>query len=629
MAEDTTKPENGDKVVSDGKEGRSVLAKIGKWLAGPKEEQGAPGISARETEVQKEEKTAETTKPSAPAARRKRSPGRGRAARPRKTGAVGEARQKPQAGKGGAPLTDKGDVAPADKATAGAAPQKEKKTTDKGKSVIRKLLINTDEPEECRIAMIEDGRVEAFYVETLLHTQTKGNIYKARVVSVEPSLQAAFVDMGGDKNGFLPFGEIHPEYFHGIVDPNTHWKDLPVQKLVRKGDQLLVQVVKEATGNKGANLTTFLSLPGRYLVLMPGSDSHGISRKIESEAERKKLRSLVESLTLPEGVGYIVRTASKEITKNAISQDLKYLLNLWTEIKSRGQNSPAPALIYKEQDIIARFLRDHYTSDISEIMVDNEDAFGKVKEFLGLIPARQKKGAARLHSGPRPIFNHYQVEKQIEQIYHPTVSLPSGGSIVINPTEALVAIDVNSGRTSKDKNFEESIFLANMEAAEELARQLRLRDLGGLIVVDFIDMRSSAHGREVEKKVKESMKEDKAKVDISRISRFGLMQISRQKLASPVQRGSYNICEHCQGRGVVQSVETLALVYLRRIQTGVTKKHVRQVECRLPIAVAEYLQNKKRQELLELENRYEVVINIEGDPAMSPTDNKLEFVRDN
>jgi len=614
MAENTTKPESGDKGAGDGREGRSVLAKIGKWLSGQKEGQAELAVSVPEAGAGKEEKPAATARPqSGPAGGRKRSGGRSRSSRSRKSGSTGADRQKQQTSKIDSPSGAKQETQP---------------VADKGKTVIRKLLINTDEPEECRIAMIEDGRVEAFYVETLLHTQTKGNIYKAKVVSVEPSLQAAFVDMGGEKNGFLPFGEIHPEYFHGEVDPDVHWKDLPIDKLVRKGDQLLVQVVKEATGNKGANLTTYLSLPGRYLVLMPGSDSAGISRKIEKESERKKLRSLIESLTLPEGVGYIVRTASKDITKSTISQDLKYLLNLWDEIKSRGQKSPGPALIYKEQDIIARFLRDHYTSDISEIMVDNEDAFGKVKDFLGLIPARQKKASARLHSGTRPIFNHYQVEKQIEQIYQPTVSLPSGGSIVINPTEALVAIDVNSGRTSKDKNFEESIFLANMEAAEELARQLRLRDLGGLIVVDFIDMRSSGHTREVEKKVKESMKEDKAKVDISRISRFGLMQISRQKLASPVQRGSYKICEHCQGRGVVRSVETLALVYLRRIQTGVTKKHVRQVDCRLPIAVAQYLQNKKRQELVELENRYDVVINIIGDPAMSPTDNELEFVKD-
>lgn len=617
MAENTTKPESGEQGSKDNKEGRSVLAKIGKWLAGSKEEQATTGV-VQGLKAGGGEKTSESNKSQGSSGGRKRSSSRSRSRRPRKTVAA-------SGGQSSSAMSEAKSSAGASKKTS-SGEKKTGVTTSKGKNVIRKLLINTDEPEECRIAMVEDGRVGAFYVETLLHTQSKGNIYKARVVSVEPSLQAAFVDMGEGKNGFLPFGDIHPEYFHGDGNMDVHWKDLPSGQLIRKGDEVLVQVVKEAVGNKGANLTTFLSLPGRYLVLMPGSDSAGISRKIESESQRKKLRTLLESLTLPEGIGYIIRTASKDITKSAISQDLKYLLNHWKEIKSRGQKMAAPSLIYKEQDIIARFLRDHYTADIREIMVDNEDAFEKVKGFLGLIPARQKKATARLHSGTKPIFNHYQVEKQIEQIYQPTVSLPSGGSIVINPTEALVAIDVNSGRTSKDKNFEESIFLANMEAAEELARQLRLRDLGGLIVVDFIDMRPSSHIREVEKKVKESMKEDKAKVDISRISRFGLMQISRQKLASPVQRGSYHVCEHCQGRGVVRSVETLALVYLRRIQTGVTRKNVHQVECQLPIAVAQYLQNKKRQELLELENKYEVVINIEGDPTMSPTDSLLDFV---
>lgn len=617
MAENTTKPESGVKEATTGKKSRSVLAKIGKWLTGQKEDQPAPVEATKGSGEAREQKPRSRNRPRGSAGGRKRSSGRSRAGRPAKpVAAAGEqtpdqAKEQPKASKPRTPARGK----------------KEAVATGKGKDVVRKLLINTDEPEECRIAMIDDGRVEAFYVETVLHTQTKGNIYKAKVVSVEPSLQAAFVDMGEGKNGFLPFGDIHPEYFHGDGGLDTHWKDLPLEKMIRKGDEVLVQVVKEAVANKGANLTTFLSLPGRYLVLMPGSDSSGISRKIENEAERKKLRNLLESLTLPEGIGYIIRTASKDITKSAISQDLKYLLNLWEEIKGRGQKKSAPALIYKEQDIISRFLRDHYTSDISEIMVDNAEAFEKVKSFLALIPAEQKKATARLHSGARPIFNHHQIEKQIEQIYQPTVSLPSGGSIVIDPTEALVAIDVNSGRTSKDKNFEESIFLANMEAAEELARQLRLRDLGGLIVVDFIDMRSSSNIREVERKVKDSMKEDKAKVDISRISRFGLMQISRQKLASPVERGSYNICEHCQGRGVVRSVETLALFYLRRIKTGVTRKNVRQVECRLPVAVAQYLKDKKSQDLLELENKYEVKINIVGDENMAPTDNSLDFVK--
>ena len=495
-----------------------------------------------------------------------------------------------------------------------------------GAKVKRKLLINTDEPEECRVALIENGRVEAFYVETLLHAQTRGNIYKGRIVSIEPSLQAVFVDIGEVKNGFLSFNDIHPEYFRGATEGTRHWKDVEIGKALRKGDEMLVQVVKEAVGNKGANMTTFISLPGRYLVLMPGSDSAGISRKIESESQRDKLRSLIDSLELPEGIGYIVRTASKDITKTAVSEDLRYLLKLWNEIRERGQKMPAPALVYKDQDIIARFLRDRYTPDINEILVDDEEVLRQIQDFLDLIPGR-KKTVARLHTGTQPIFNKHQVEKQIEQIYQPTVPLPSGGSIVITPTEALVAVDVNSGRTSKDKNFEESIFLANMEAAEEMARQLRLRDLGGLIVVDFIDMRESKHIKEVEKKVKASMKSDRAKVDISRISKFGLMQISRQKLASPVQRGSYHVCEHCQGRGMVRSVEATALVYLRRIQTAVGWREVKRVECRLPLAVAQYLLNRKRAELVELEGRYEVAINIVGDPVMAPDAGQVEAVR--
>ncbi|MEN8142651.1 MAG: Rne/Rng family ribonuclease [Thermodesulfobacteriota bacterium] len=616
MAENTFRPKKDEKI--GGKEQTpSMIGKIGKWLTGQKDEapKSPDPVPAKDTAQRNdsggraESRPARSKRPR-PRKRPGGKPGSPRGGQQRKTSGSGGGGAKPSPPRSSPP---KKEVPP---------------SSGENKDVPCKLLINSDEPEECRIALIENGRVEAFYVDTVLHTKTKGNIYKARVVAVEPSLQAAFVDMGGEKNGFLPFGDIHPEYFHGKVSENAHWKDLDIQKIIRKGDEVLVQIVKEAVGNKGANLTTYISLPGRYLVLMPGSDSAGISRKIESESQRKKLRSLVESLTLPEGIGYIVRTASNEITKSAISQDLKYLLNLWEEIRERGRKMATASLIYKEQDIIARFLRDHYTSNIKEIMVDNEEGHEKVLKFLKLIPARQKKAAARLYSGSQPIFNHYQVEKQIEQIYKPTVSLPSGGSIVINPTEALVAIDVNSGRTSKDKNFEQSIFLANMEAAEELARQLRLRDLGGLIVVDFIDMRPAANIREVEKKVKASMKRDKAKVDISRISRFGLMQISRQKLASPIQMGSYNVCEHCQGRGLVRSVETLSLYYLRRIQTGITrKKNVLRVDCRLPIAVAQYLQNKKRSELLELENKYEVAIDITADPSMLPTDNTLEFVK--
>ncbi|OGQ99321.1 MAG: ribonuclease E [Deltaproteobacteria bacterium RIFOXYD12_FULL_55_16] len=492
-----------------------------------------------------------------------------------------------------------------------------------------KLLINTDEPEECRLVLLEGGRVESFYVETVSQAQTKGNIYKGRVTAVEANMQAAFVDYGSEKNGFLPFGDIHPEYYASEVAADTHWKDLPIQKVLTKGQEVLVEVVKEATGNKGATLTTFLSLPGRYLVLMPGSDSAGISRKIESEAERSKLREMIESVSIPEGIGYIVRTASQEITKTALAQDVRYLLNLWKEIKKKGQTEKAPALLHKEQNIVSRFLRDHFTAEITEILVDAEEALAQVNNFLELLPAAQRKSTtAKLHKGTQPLFHQYHVERQIEQIYQPTVPLPSGGSIVINPTEALVAIDVNSGRTGKDKSFEDAIFLANMEAAEELSRQLRLRDLGGLIVVDFIDMRDSKHIREVEKKVRDCMKRDKAKVDFSKISKFGLMQISRQKMAAPVSVGSYRLCPHCQGRGMVRSVETQALVHFRHIQTGVARKEIKRVVCRLPMEVAQYILNKKRQDLIELEQEHQVEISITPDPAMPPTESKIEFLKE-
>ncbi|MBU0680374.1 MAG: Rne/Rng family ribonuclease [Proteobacteria bacterium] len=490
-----------------------------------------------------------------------------------------------------------------------------------------KLLINADEPEECRIALLENGKVESFNVETVVQAQSKGNIYKGIISAIEPNLQAAFVDMGTGKNGFLAFGDIHPEYYCKDVGNNPNWKSLNIQDVVMKGQEVLVEVVKDATGNKGANITTYLSMPGRYIVLMPGSDSHGISRQILDEERRAKLREIIESAKLPEEIGYIIRTASEDVTKAALMQDITYQLNLWNDIKEKGQIMKAPALVYKEQDVVSRFLRDHYTPDIEEILVDNEEVFAKINDFMQLLPARQRKTKVQLHKGSKPIFNQYQVEEQIEQMYLPTVSLPSGGSIVINPTEALVAIDVNSGRTSKDKNFEKTIFLANMEAADELARQLRLRDLGGLIVVDFIDMRDKKNIREVEKRLNNAMKKDKAKVDTSRISKFGLMQISRQRLGPPIQKGNYIICEHCQGHGMVKSVETTALALMRRIQTAAVKRHITAIHCDLPLKVAQYLLNQKRAEIAELEQRYKVEIRITANPAFTPAQGDLKFIK--
>jgi ribonuclease E len=510
-------------------------------------------------------------------------------------------------------------------------PEKEEK---KEKKVVTKLLINAEEPEECRIAQVENGRLQSYHVNTVVRERTKNNIYKGRIVSVEASLQAAFVEIGTGRNGFLPFSDIHPEYYKEDVSEQSRklisqqqWRKLKIEDVVQRGQEVLVQVVKEVTGNKGANMTTYLSLPGRCLVLMPGSDSAGISRKITGEEHRSRLREVMSKFGIPEGIGYIVRTASAEITKTALQQDLRYLLGLWKEIKKRGQTVEAPALIYAEQDTVVRFMRDHFVSDIQEIVVDTQESFDQVTKFVELLPAKQRrKVQIKLHRGAKPIFNQNNIEEQIESIYQPQVPLPSGGSIVIDPTEALVAIDVNSGRTSKKGDFEESIFLANMEAADELARQLRLRDLGGLIVVDFIDMRNKKHIREVEKQVKASMKRDKAKVDISRISRFGLMQISRQKMGAPIEKGSYRRCEFCEGRGVVRSVETLALYYLRRIQTGVSRSKVKRVEARLPLEVGEYLLNKKRIELTELERKHRATIDIIPRPEMKTHENKIDFL---
>ncbi len=505
-------------------------------------------------------------------------------------------------------------------------------TAEEKNKKICKLLINAEEPEECRLALLEDGRLESIHVSTISRTQTKSNIYKARIVAIEPSLQAAFVDYGTEKNGFLPFSEIHPEYYkQGLsaatlrLVENNQWKKLNITDVLERGQEILAQVVKEEVGKKGANMTTFLSIPGRCVVLMPGSDSAGISRKISGEQRRSQLRETMLSMNLPEGIGWIVRTASVDITQDTLARDVEYLLELWSEIKNKGQELEGVGLVYEDHRSVLRFLREHFDPSIQEILVDDKTALDQVKEFVKMLPEQQRTVNVRFHQGARPIFNQYSVEDQIESIYQSQVSLPSGGSIVIDPTEALVAIDVNSGSTSKGKNFEASIFQANMEAATELARQLRLRDLGGLIVVDFIDMRNRKHILAVEKEVKTAMKKDKAKVDFSRISKFGLMEISRQKLGAPIEAGNYRRCEHCKGRGTVRSIETLSLYYLRRIQTGASRKQVEAIECHFPLDVASYLLNNKRSELSELENRYQVEINIVAEVDMKPADNEILF----
>ena len=521
-----------------------------------------------------------------------------------------------------------------DSAIAKSAPGPRKGKDPSKPSPVRKLLINAEEPEECRIALVEDGRLESIHVSSVTRTRTKNNIYKAKIVAIEPSLQAAFVDYGTDKNGFLPFSEIHPEYYKEELGDRVRelveahqWKKLNIVDVIEKGQEILAQVVKEEVGRKGANMTTYLSLPGRCVVLMPGSDSSGISRKISGEEKRSRLRDAMNATDIPEGIGWIVRTASIDITKTALSRDVGYLLRLWDEVKKKGQSLEGVGIVYEDHHNVLMFLREHFDPTIVEILVDDRAAMDEVKGFIDLLPSKQRDVKVRLHRGSRPIFNQFSVEDQIESIYQPQVNLPSGGSIVIDPTEALVAIDVNSGSTSKGKNFEQSIFQANMEAARELARQLRLRDLGGLIVVDFIDMRIRKNNLAVEREVKAAMKLDKAKVDFSRISKFGLMQISRQKLGAPIEAGNYRVCEHCKGRGTVRSIETLALFYLRRIQTGASRKLVAHIECHFPLDVAAYLLNNKREELYSMETKYKVEITIVAETLMKPADNNLIFHR--
>ena len=497
---------------------------------------------------------------------------------------------------------------------------------------VSKLLINAEEPEECRLALLENGLLESIHVSTVNRAQIKNNIYKAKIAAIEPNLQAAFVEYGGGKNGFLPFAEIHPEYYKNHLPDNIQklvssrqFRKLSISDVLEKGGELLVQVVKEEIGKKGANMTTYLSIPGRSVVLMPGSDSTGISRKIDGETRRSQLREAMLSLNIPEDIGWIVRTAGSDITKAALARDVEYLLRLWEDIRQKGQEMEGVGQLYEDHLSVPRFLREHFDPSIEEILVDDQLAYDQVLEFVALLPEEQRQVKVRLHKGSRPIFNQFSIEDQIESIYQPKVNLPSGGSIVIDATEALVAIDVNSGSTGKGQNFEETIFQANMEAAAELARQLRLRDLGGLIVVDFIDMRNRRHIREVEQQVKRAMKRDKARVDISHISKFGLMQISRQKLGAPIESGSHRVCPHCKGRGLVRSVETLALFYLRRIQTGASRKNVLRLECRFPLDVAGYLLNAKRRELADMEERHGVQIVITADPFMKPADHEISF----
>ena len=453
----------------------------------------------------------------------------------------------------------------------------------------RQMLINAEEPEEYRLAIVSGKKLEEFYVETTTRDNTRGNIYKGVVVNIQPSLQAAFVDFGTEKNGFLQLPEIHPEYYQ--KEPPKEGKRVRIQEALRPGQELMVQVVKEATPTKGAFLTTYVSLPGRYLVLMPGSKHGGISRQIEDDRQRQRLRQIISQLSVPDGIHLIVRTAGANRTKRDLSRDFRYLLRLWKSIKATAQETEAPTLLYQERDLTIRAIRDYFTANIKNIRVDNKEVYKRVKDFMAVVSPRHR-WLVKLYKEKRPIFAEYELENQIETIYSNRVYLKSGGFVVIDTTEALVAVDVNSGRSSREKKLGETVFKTNMEAAVEVPRQLRLRDLGGLVVIDFIDMKDRKRIRQVEKTLREEFKKDRAKIEMGRISKFGLMEVSRQRLRPSVQSSSYVSCLRCSGTGVVRSTEATALTYLRKIWLELSRGKANQVHGSFAKEVADYLLNK-------------------------------------
>ena len=490
-----------------------------------------------------------------------------------------------------------------------------------------KMLINAVEAEEYRVAIIKNGLLDGFYMDTSTAEQKIGNIYKGIVERIQPSLQACFVNFGGDRNGFLQASDIHPEYYSNQQDLGKDDSTHAIEKMVRKGQELLVQVTKEMPGRKGPHLTTYLSLASRCLVLTPGRPKGGISKKIEDEKERLRLKSIMSKFKLPEGIGYIVRTAALKQSKKELSRDLNWLLRMWKDIRKRVKDAAPQSLIYKEQDICLRTLRDYFTSEISEVLVDDRETYAKVKQYMKVISPRHQ-GRVKLYKERRPIFAHYELERQIGTIHKNEVPLKSGGSIVIQPTEALVSIDVNSGGGGAEKDVENTAFKTNLEATPEIARQLRLRDMGGLVVIDFIDMKDRKHIRKVEQVLREEIKKDRAKIDASHISKFGLLELSRQRLRPSIESRSYQICHYCQGRGLIQSVESASVSLLRQIGMGISRKGIVAVKGVLPLEVATYLQNKKRKELAQLENRYAVNIDLRGEPSITPGSGTLKFLTD-
>ncbi len=520
------------------------------------------------------------------------------------------------------------------------------------------MLINVAQPEECRIAIVEDGQLEELYVERSSQDNYVGNIYKGKIVNLEPSIQAAFVDFGVGRNGFLHISDVESQYFRqGGYDPDkpiqpdgtqnepepadaaserggggngrtsTASRKVrpgarprikpPIQEIFRRGDEVLVQVIKEGIGTKGPTLSTYISIPGRYLVLMPALGRIGVSRKIEDEDDRRRLRGILRGLNPPKGVGFIVRTAGTDRSKQELSRDLAYLLRLWKVIVRRIKKVQGPVGIYEESDMIIRTIRDIFTEEVDTILIDEVGAYERAKEFLQIVMPRFVN-RLQLYEGKEPLYHKYKLDEEISSINNRQVPLKGGGSLVIDQTEALVAIDVNSGSFRTDGSAEESAFKLNQIAAKEIARQLRLRDLGGVVVNDFIDMRRERYRRVVERTLRDAVKRDRARTKILRTSPFGLIEMTRQRIRPSLKRSVYKECPGCTGSGLVKSAESMAIEVIRKLIMHVQHEKVARVTVSVEEAVANYLNNRKRRELTNLEDEHSIEIIVLSHEDVSP-----------
>jgi ribonuclease E len=486
------------------------------------------------------------------------------------------------------------------------------------------MLINTTQPEELRVALVDGQKLYDLDIEIPSRGQKKSNIYKGKITRIEPSLEAAFIDYGAERHGFLPLKEVSRNYFSEAAREGGGRQS--IKDALKEGQELVVQIEKEERGTKGAALTTFISLAGRYLVLMPNNPrAGGVSRRIQGD-ERNFLRDAMSALNIPEDMGIIVRTAGVDRSAEELQWDLDYLITLWDAIMKASVEKPAPFLVYQESNVIIRALRDYLRKDITEILVDSQDVYEKAKEFMQQVMPHNL-GKLKLYQEKIPLFSRFQIESQIESAFQREVSLPSGGAIVIDHTEALLSIDINSARATKGSDIEETALNTNLEAADEIARQLRIRDLGGLIVIDFIDMQPPRHHREVENRLRDALKMDRARVQIGRISRFGLLEMSRQRLRPSLGESSQNACPRCAGRGTIRGVESLSLSVLRIIEEEAMKENTVRVVARVPVDVGTYLLNEKRELLLDLERRHGVSVMLIPSPALETPNYDIQRVR--